>query len=227
MCENYFSQELTQMPINPGRIPQPEPPKPTSSQLSFRSVEQQQPQQPQPTARRQPPPPVPQDRLSSQSSLNRQNMPPFETTSSSYLSRQQQQQQQQYQPQPSYHEARAGSQQSSIPGSQQGSMRQGPAVTTTTTQYVREVESSRSTSITSTPDVNRVKKQIVVNDPNVNHKDVSELKISFVSFFLIKIQKAKGILLKYLLFQLLLRAIQMATELDPNMEVQKVEISEE
>ena len=93
-------------------------------------------------------------------------MPPYETTSSSsYINRlqQQQQQQQQYQ--------------GSTPASQQGSIRQQPGsvqqVAMTTTQYVREVESSRSTSITSTPDVNRVKKQIVVNDPNVNHKDVN------------------------------------------------------
>lgn len=155
-------KESSQIPVNPGRIPQPDYQQ--SSQSSFRNIEQQQ--QPQPTARRQPPPPVPQDRLSSQSSLNRQNMPPYETTSSSsYINRLQQQQLQQQQ-----------QYQGSTPGSQQGSLRQQPGsvqqVAMTTTQYVREVESSRSTSITSTPDVNRVKKQIVVNDPNVNHKDV-------------------------------------------------------
>lgn len=131
----------------------------------------EQPQQPQPTARRQAPPPIPQDRLSSQPSLNRQNISAIandsEPTSSSYTSRQQQ-----YQTQPYNEPIRGGAQQSS--NSQQGSMRQGPQVTTTTTtQYMREFESSRSTSITSTPDVNRLKKQILVNDPNVNHKDVN------------------------------------------------------
>ena len=127
----------------------------------------EQPQQPQPTARRQAPPPIPQDRLSSQPSLNRQNISASEPASSSYTSRQQQ-----YQTQPYNEPIRGGAQQGS--NSQQGSMRQGPQVTTTTTtQYMREFESSRSTSITSTPDVNRHKKQILVNDPNVNHKDVS------------------------------------------------------
>ena len=183
------------------------------SQHSFRNLEQQ-PQQQQPTvARRQPPPPIPQDRVSSQSSVNRQIEQPTTSnlTSSSYVNRinpqyhiddQQQQLQQQQQQviyprgsqpqtttsssqpnsqQASYHGSSQGSQHSSQHGSQQGSIRQGATsqqqlqqqsvISTTTQQFVREFESSRSTSITSTPEINRVKKQVVVNE-QVNHKDV-------------------------------------------------------
>ena len=171
---------MPQNSVNLGRIPQPDQQAPfQADQMS----QQQQQYQPQPTVRRQAPPPVPQDRHSSQSSINRpqqQQQPPYidsSTTSSSYLNRP-------THPQQFNEPGPSGSRQQptsggSTPGSQQGSLRQpiggqyNPTTTTTTSQsYVREFESSRSaSSITSTPDVNRVKKQIVVNE-NVNHKDV-------------------------------------------------------
>jgi hypothetical protein len=146
---------------------------------SFRNVEQagaeNQPQRqpqtsqalPQPIARRQPPPPIPTDR-SSNSSNRIQN--------ESYKYPNQQQQQQQYnEEEPAalirqYSNQRIPQQPPSQPQSQQGSYRQGLPTSSYMNTYVPN-EASKSGSISSTPDVNKVKKQIIVNE-QVNHKDV-------------------------------------------------------
>ncbi|CAF0727005.1 unnamed protein product [Brachionus calyciflorus] len=134
---------------------------------SIRSIENQN-QPPPPTVRSRQPPPIPADRSMG---TNRQN------DSIRY---------QQYMDQQQFNRLRP-----QIPTSNS------QLASSSASSFIRNTnENSRSGSISSTPDVTRIKKTVVTNE-EINHKD------------------------------LLLRAIQVATDLDPNFEVDKVEISAE
>lgn len=171
-------------------------PQATSSSGSIRSIDQQQQQQrqqmPQPTVRgRQAPPPVPADRSSINNRAAAQNdslryqqqselVDEQEVENQRYLIEQREAElQQQYQIQNQKIQQLRELQMLKLQQQQaSSSIRQG-ATSSTTNSYVntfRASETSGSGSITSTPEITRVKKQIVVNE-QVNHKDVCILWI--------------------------------------------------